>query len=563
MKTKRLASLLLTSLLIVALLVVSVACTNKSSSEETTSGSTKLPSDTEQTVESPLSKPGELPIAKDTTPLSILMEANTLVEDYDTNEFTEMIEKTCNVEIQFHFLPATNPGDKLAIMISAGENLPDVVNFNLSEINVYKYAQAGAFIPLNDYYDTVSVNVVKFANEYPQFSLLESITSPDGNIYAIPKFNKYYHNEVPFKYWINKHWLDTLGLEMPTTTQEFYEVLKAFKTQDPNRNNVADEIALIGGTGNYQDVTKFLMNAFTFEGTKDLFTVIDGRVSTSYLQPEWREGLRYMHQLVSEGLLDPLSFTQDDSQLRALVNNTDICLVGTFAFTSNTLMNVASNPYLDQYVGLSPLKGPKGVRLASYTEISPSLQWFVTKDCNNPELAFRVGDFLFDEDIYMLGRYGKKGVNWEPAKPGDVSRFASMGFEPVFLELENVWSISQNRHWRGEYPALSFKVVHGSVAPPEPDHYLNRISNAVAEYYACKPAKGTYVPKLIFNEDELLSISEIQATLISYVNESKIRFITGDLDIDRDWDSFQNELKAIGIEKFLDVCQKVYDRMYK
>ena len=38
------------------------------------------------------------------------------------------------------------------------------------------------------------------------------------------------------KLWIYQPWLDALGLEMPQTTDEFEQVLLAFKEQDPNGN---------------------------------------------------------------------------------------------------------------------------------------------------------------------------------------------------------------------------------------------------------------------------------------------------------------------------------------
>ena len=64
--------------------------------------------------------------------------------------------------------------------------------------------------------------------------LKSAMTAPDGNIYALPKVNECLHCTYGQRMWINTTWLEKLGLEMPTTTDEFYQVLKAFKEQDPN-----------------------------------------------------------------------------------------------------------------------------------------------------------------------------------------------------------------------------------------------------------------------------------------------------------------------------------------
>ena len=79
------------------------------------------------------------------------------VEDYDTNALTLLAEEALNVEFEFVFLPSTDPDDKLAIMISSGEELPDVVNHSMNMATCYRYALAGAFLPLNDYFESSSV----------------------------------------------------------------------------------------------------------------------------------------------------------------------------------------------------------------------------------------------------------------------------------------------------------------------------------------------------------------------------------------------------------------------
>src|SRR5690606_1913753 len=60
------------------------------------------------------------------------------------------------------------------------------------------------------------------------------ITATDGQIYSLPSWNDCFHCCFAQKMWINQEWLDNMGLQMPTTTDEFYQVLKAFKEKDPN-----------------------------------------------------------------------------------------------------------------------------------------------------------------------------------------------------------------------------------------------------------------------------------------------------------------------------------------
>lgn len=501
--------------------------------------------------------------AEDRPTLTILMAQDTYVEDYETNEFTKFIEDSMNVNLVFSLLPSTNKEalDKLAVMINSGQKLPDIINISLDTTTTYRYAQSGAIIPLDEYYESLGANTMTIFGEEPE--LLDYFRCPDGHLYSIPIYNKGLHDEVRYKIWINTQWLENLGLDMPQTTDELYTVLKAFKEDDPNGNGKQDEYPLVGGTGWSQDPTVYLMNAFIWDDNADHFIVDDGKIDVVYTKDQWKEGLLYMRSLVDEKLLDPITFTQDDAQLRAMANNEDGCIVGAFAFSSITLLPVATSPYVGEFNYLPPVEGPEGVRLSGYVLTMPTNRWFITADCENPELAFQVGDFMFDptEEVFLRARFGVEDVHWHRVPEGTPSMYD--GYEAFFEMIENIWAISQNAHWRNNAPLYSHKVSQGERWDGDPDNYLRKIGLSVGEYRKYLPEEGTFVPVLTFDDEEIQRISEIRATLQSYVKECKARFITRDMDIETEWDSYLNEINRIGIEEFLAVCQGAYDRMYK
>ena len=493
--------------------------------------------------------------------LTILISQDTLVEDYETNAFTKMIEDELNVNLDFELLPANDVANKLSVMLFSGQKLPDIINVCMGLATTYRFAQSGAFLPLNEYYETLGVNVKTIGEMHP--GLYDLITCPDGNIYSIPTYAPDMHDEHRYKIWINQVWLNKLGLDMPETTDELYEVLKAFKTQDPNGNGIADEYALVGSTGWSQDPTINLTNAFIYEGDEDHFIVNDGVVDVNYNKDAYKEALLYMRKLVQEGLLDPISFTQDESQLRAMMNNEDICIVGAYAFTSNTIMDVVNCPYINDYVVMTPVAGPEGVRLSSYQASMPYNQWFITTDCENPELAFKIGDWMFDptEEIFLRSRFGEEGVHWSRPEEGDLSAWGE-DFEPLYRLDENIWSVSQNVHWRNNTPTYALNAVQRVVWDSENSTTADAaIAKGVLAHAAYDPAPGTYIASLAFTAEETEEISEIRATLKTYTKECKIRFITGDMSIENEWDSYLEELNQIGLERFLEVSQIAYDRV--
>ena len=93
-------------------------------------------------------------------------------------------------------------------------------------MDVIKYASQGMLIPLEDMIDEYMPNLKKILDENPQYR--KQITAPDGHIYSLPTINEL-NPTTHDKWFINKTWLDNLGLEVPTTKEELEQVLLAFK----------------------------------------------------------------------------------------------------------------------------------------------------------------------------------------------------------------------------------------------------------------------------------------------------------------------------------------------
>lgn len=82
----------------------------------------------------------------------------------------------------------------------------------------------------------------------------------DGHIYQLAGLNECYHCQYARKMWVNTHYLEEMGVEVPQTTEEFYEVCKKFVETYP------DKIAIGGASsGWYVDFVAWLMGSFTLD----------------------------------------------------------------------------------------------------------------------------------------------------------------------------------------------------------------------------------------------------------------------------------------------------------
>lgn len=509
-----------------------------------------------------LSPHGQFPISPEKKTITVGIGQNLSVTNYEENAFTQWIEEMGNVELAFEMFPSSGNESlqKLEIMINSGAEMPDtLIGFSLDESAILNYGSQGIFLALNAYIDTVGLNVQEAFERVTDKGLRAAITSADGNIYYLPKFNEQLGNMYPLRSWINKAWLDKLGLEIPTTTEEFYAVLKAFQEGDPNGNGVADEVGFAGTPrGWYQQNYNWLMNAFLYNDNRDYWLLEDGKLDVPYNKEAWREGLRFMHKLCSENLMTSLSFTMDEAQLMQLLAAGDgVSTVGVF--TAGAFNRMPNDERRLEYVTLPPLTGPEGVGYSTYVPVTPLSMFIITKDASDPELTFRLGDLMITEEGAIRNRWGVPGVDWREPREGEHSMLEYLGY-PARIVPILAWGSPQASHWQYQCcGVLQAGVADGQVSiSDDPLDGEIWVSDAVGKYID-KNAPTVAAIKYTLEEND--EIKEIKSLLKTYVDECVARFVTGDLDVEKDWDSYLKELDNIGLPYYLEIAQRAYDRM--
>lgn len=525
--------------------------------------------------------PGEFPICKEKVTLTVAIADHAKIEDYETNWMTQYIEEKANVDLVFQIYPNTEYNTKINVMVQSGDKLPDIIIGSFTSALVYSWAQEGALAPITEYCKDPSISYyLHDAIERTGANILGQMTMPDGEIYALPKLNQSYANEYIGKLQIYQPWLDTLGLERPTTTEEFYEVLKAFATKDPNGNGIADEVPFVGYGGVTSRWFQTLMSAFVYSSSKVKFLYAqDGVLNYAYTTDAWKEGLKYLQKLFAEGLIGVQSLTQDSDQYDTMLY-TDAVTVGCYADSIRAIKKDQDERQY-YYWALEPLIGPEGVQYAVFEPSACTATFVISADCTDPETAYRVGDLLVSEYLSISTRFGKEGENWCWAKdydrsPIDHEVFNELvnvpGAEPsIILYYPDFWGFAQqNNAWLQNGPFIrQYAIANGMIneqnlVADKKEEKLDRIGPVGNVLYQ----EGGWGPEepftpLLYTAEETAVIDDIQATLSSYIEETTAAFLMGNKDIDAEWDNYLNELKKIGIEKALEINQAAYDRAYK
>lgn len=514
---------------------------------------------------------GELPIVNEPVTLTLLTEMNARVEDFATNECTKWVTEQTGIELEWEVVGDINVSK--AVILASGD-YPDVfLSCHFTQAEIINYGvQQGIFAPLNDLIEQYGYYYKQVIEASPY--IYDEAVAPDGNVYGLGHVNECYHMTVPCKMWVNSTWLDNLGIETPTTTDEFYAMLKAFKEQDANGNGDAgDEIPLTGigtytnsASGDdryYYTFLPYIMDAFiVFDPRTGAIQPFDGTLDTVFDKEEFREGLRYIAMLYSEGLIDPEFASQDDNTLKAKIAYDDGVLVGAFSSHSISAFADLSSDVQTQYDPIAPLVGPEGVQGASYMPFasSPANNYVIASTCENKEAAFRLADFLYcDEATYRM-YFGREGIEYRVAEEGEVGINGEQAlYEPLisFTDIQNVnWNqqgvSNRSNAWR-----------LGQVA--ETDIYKatgleSRLYQASEIYRQYTVSDDEVFPiNLFINEADNAEYAQIDTALINYVSTSLQEFITGKRSLDSDWDAYVAQLEAIGLSRYEELLQAAYD----
>lgn len=556
MKKKLIAALLAMSL---GVSMLFSACGNGSSTDGDSSDDSKQ-SESEEKEENSENKEAE-----DIT-LTIWVPENLRIEDWETNAMTVWMEEQTGYNLEIVPLASDDYATKINVSLTAGsiDDLPDIIMGDVSDDNVWSWAEAGTIIPLTDYYNDPELAVnINEAIERTGVDYTQQIISPDGNIYGIARYNQSYGNEFPGKIYIYQPWLDALEKDVPTTTEEFYELLKLVAETDLNGNGKNDEIGMLGDTKTCKYYWQTLMDAFVYAGDDQYRVVEDGTVSVAYTTDEWKNGLKYLKTLFDEGLIAPESLTIDHEQFKTLINSEDPT-VFSFVYTSGSMISDETRMY--EYVGIDTLTGPDGVNYAMYRPSTGVVSMVITANCENPEAAFILGDLMSSEYIGICQRWGEEGVDWDyPENVDDLSNYVASveGFDIFMVEHREFWGGSDvtNGSWRQTGPFVrQYAIANGWGKAPTKSAGVDR---APSLYQNAGHEPDEVIPKLIYTTEEVNAVSEIETVLKSYVEECMASFVTGAKDIDAEWDSYLAELDKIGLDEYLEVVQNVYDRMYK
>ncbi len=551
---KRMLKIFMTSVLALSMAVTSVGCGKKAAlsngeMQVVDKASLEFPLKEKKTIKGLTSYP-----------------ANTESDPNNRTIFKRLEEET-NVHVDWNAIQSDQWADKISLEMANVNTLPDFVftaSFNDSDL--LKYADQGVIINLEEYIDNYMPNLRAVFDKYPEYRAM--CTDVNGHIWALPWIEQLGSEKTAIQTidnmsFINKKWLDFLGLEVPETTDDLEKVLIAFRD---HASELQKEFGIEGSI--------IPMSCIVNDGGQDPAIIINGfgegigdpdkgrhiavnddqKVVCSATQEGYKKGITWLHKLYEENLIDPEAFTQEWSTYvsKGKSGRYGVCFSWDVANIAN-LEDWVPLPALTADVrNITPQNG-------SYTSGFDRGRCVVTAAAKEPALVCAWLDKMYDPfqspqnnwgtygenddfDIFELGENenGEKMLKHAPlgdASPVEVREAECVGGPLAVLD-----------EYYGKYV----------TCPDDAQYRLDWIKDI---YTPDMHTKYIY-PNVFMTREDNEEISNIQADVVKSINAHKSDWIMNGFT-DADWDAYLSELEGYKLDKMLEIYQKYYDARVK
>lgn len=464
--------------------------------------------------------------------------------------FAQYLYEATGIKVEYLHPTVGSEAEAFNLILASGD-MPDIIEADWLSTTYYPAGMDAAISnglaePLNNHPDWVPNYMATLAgNEtWNKMAMTDKGQYPGFRFIRGDKGLQVYAGMV-----IRQDWLDKLGMEVPTTIDQWTEMLRAFRDElgatAPmiTRNAIPDILD-----------TNAFVGAYGVVNSNAGFYVQDGRVKYGRMEEGYKQALELLASWYEEGLLNQDFITDDSNTKSARVLNGEGGAfygltgsgIGVFmnsaAQAGNTEFNLVAAPYPVLNEGDYPEFGHNDNPLNNTIAV-------VNPKGQNLEAAIRFLDFGYGEAGTALFNYGKEGesFNWVDGYPT---------YTDAVLKPEGGISIGNAiaRHARSSYGG---PFVQGL---PYIEQYLQlQIQRDALKAWGATNMMEHTMPAVSVSEADSAEYNKIIAEVNTFVSEYVSLAINGTYDLENFQTEYVDVLKDIGIERALEIQQKAYE----
>lgn len=433
-----------------------------------------------------------------------------------TDPFFQKIEELFNMDLTYTSVPNGEYQNFSSSRLATGD-IPTMFKFMVPEtggLNLYRqFKDDGMIVNISEYIEKYQLNNLKAVLEE---EWAQPLKEEDG-FYQVP--NKIGPGMAAI--YVRQDWADQLGLKAPTTYDEYKEYLRAIVAADPDGNGTTG--LTVVGVGGLDSI----ISAFT--GKSGNYVNVDGKWVHKSQAPGFVDGLKYCRDLYSEGLLDPEFIMMSNTTIQEKISSgraASMILNGTAAWWNPVQIALDAYKPGAQLGALSAWPaGPAGAIRNGGSNFFGTV--VISSAASEAEIARALAfmDWTLTDECYDLFYYGVEGatynvVNGERVIDEEAKQAITKGKDLYqFYDLIN--NVSQ-------YKALKIQPLY--------DNYMWLKDHVVFDEVVGLATDVTI--------EVGSSIDDVYRTWIG-------DFVTGQKDIDADWEAYLAEMETAGLSRYL------------
>ena len=474
-----------------------------------------------------------------------IMQPSSMYDSLEDCLAFKKLEEISGINLEWECVTEEGHAEKRALRL-AQPQLPDLfIRCAMTDDEVASLAAANKLVDLAPLIEEHAPNFKALMDKDPTIRV--AITDNDGHIWALPQICTFVETSHMI---INKKWLDNLGLAVPTTLEEYYNCLVAFKEKDANGNgDPNDEIPLSVRGVKYLN---YVMEAFgvyprnpygmfVYPGTSE--------VQNSYISDNMKDALIFCKKLYDEGLLDPESFVQDKPTYAAKGHaNRMGCMLVSGAF-----VEVGNDLHWD-YIGLPVFPDANGNAYSNSRASSDGNTFAITTNCKDPAAALAMIDYLYSEEGTILTWMGVEGETWQWINEEKTRWDWILKEGQSVTELRHSDTIQGGQQYPAAHPVwfesdMWAKQANEIEASLDTDLFRMPLTNCCTMLW----------PSVTWTVEESEEMAFFLPDCENYYKASVADFVTGVRNIETEWEDYVKTMKSMDIEKGIKMYQEAYD----
>jgi putative aldouronate transport system substrate-binding protein len=514
-----------------------------------------------------------LPIAKTPVTYSIL---TVDLQSGQPNDWSKLsvwnwIEQQTNVKFTQTAVTTDNFMNQLALDFAGGD-YPDVIlpSNVMTWQDQENYIGQGDLVDITDLAKQWMPNMEAYFQKNP--SVEADAMASNGKLYGLP----YYYEETggnPCLCFGDNYWLKAAGLSaMPTTTDGFMSMMESVrsamnaKSADASMYPLGLQTNTTGPNVGTDMFTDAICTDFVgaISGFSTPLCVPDNKtVKFNFNLPGYKDAITYMHQMYTDKIINPDCFTVDLGTFNANVNNYDY-----FMATDSPSKWDQTKVRGDGFVAMPPLTSANNSQMLMPYEngFLPNGALFTDK-CQNLPIILRFFDQFYNinpTDVQnpnmitsMTVYKGRYGINWKQSTDGTTWQWLPPAGtkDPTsfsFPDADNLWVPG----W-----ATTPGILLDNTTFEEGSQLYIWKQQATAKYqYPYCTTNTQLPPNMRLMPDELTAVGDNYTNLETYLGTSFAQFVTGQLSLDKDWNTFMSTLNSYNLPLIQQTYQKAYDR---